>query len=103
MQPSPRGVWVIVVAGGSGQRFGSAKQFAELGGRSVIERAVAGARPHAEGVVVVVPEGASLTVPGADVVVVGGATRAGSVRAGLAAVPEEAAVVLVHDAARPLA
>jgi 2-C-methyl-D-erythritol 4-phosphate cytidylyltransferase len=33
--------------------------------------------------------------------VAGGATRAGSVRAGLHEVPEEAAVVLVHDAARP--
>jgi 2-C-methyl-D-erythritol 4-phosphate cytidylyltransferase len=32
----------------------------------------------------------------------GGETRADSVRAGLAEVPEEAAVVLVHDAARPL-
>ena len=34
--------------------------------------------------------------------VAGGETRADSVRAGLAEVPEEAAVVLVHDAARPL-
>ncbi len=34
--------------------------------------------------------------------VTGGETRADSVRAGLADVPEEAAVVLVHDAARPL-
>jgi len=32
----------------------------------------------------------------------GGATRADSVRAGLAEVPDEALVVLVHDAARPL-
>ena len=36
-------------------------------------------------------------------VVAGGATRAESVRAGLAAVPPEAVVVVVHDAARPLA
>ena len=35
-------------------------------------------------------------------VVTGGATRVASVRAGVAEVPEEAAVVLVHDAARPL-
>jgi 2-C-methyl-D-erythritol 4-phosphate cytidylyltransferase len=34
--------------------------------------------------------------------VAGGATRAESVRAAMAEVPEEAAVVLVHDAARPL-
>ncbi|MEX0816216.1 MAG: 2-C-methyl-D-erythritol 4-phosphate cytidylyltransferase, partial [Gaiellales bacterium] len=34
--------------------------------------------------------------------VTGGATRVDSVRAGLAEVPEDAAVVLVHDAARPV-
>lgn len=34
--------------------------------------------------------------------VAGGATRAESVRAGLAQVPDSAAAVLVHDAARPL-
>jgi 2-C-methyl-D-erythritol 4-phosphate cytidylyltransferase len=34
--------------------------------------------------------------------VAGGATRAESVRAGIREVPEDAAVVLVHDAARPL-
>ena len=33
----------------------------------------------------------------------GGATRAASVRAGLAVVPNDAAIVVVHDAARPLA
>ena len=40
---------------------------------------------------------------GADRVVTGGATRAASVRAGLAAVPDDAAIIVVHDAARPLA
>ena len=35
-------------------------------------------------------------------VVTGGETRAASVRAALAEVPDDAAVVLVHDAARPL-
>jgi 2-C-methyl-D-erythritol 4-phosphate cytidylyltransferase len=58
------------------------------------------------GVVLVVPADAPPTPPeghGADVVVTGGASRAESVRRGLDAVPEDAAVVLVHDAARPLA
>jgi 2-C-methyl-D-erythritol 4-phosphate cytidylyltransferase len=32
----------------------------------------------------------------------GGATRSASVRAGLAAVPDDADVILVHDAARPV-
>ncbi|HZM29610.1 MAG TPA: 2-C-methyl-D-erythritol 4-phosphate cytidylyltransferase, partial [Acidimicrobiales bacterium] len=41
--------------------------------------------------------------PLADQVVPGDATRSGSVRAGLAAVPADAEVILVHDGARPLA
>lgn len=40
---------------------------------------------------------------GSDVVVAGGATRSASVRLGLAAVPDDAGLVVVHDAARPLA
>jgi 2-C-methyl-D-erythritol 4-phosphate cytidylyltransferase len=40
---------------------------------------------------------------GADAVVTGGPTRAESVRCGLAAVPADAEVIVVHDAARPLA
>ncbi len=97
-------VWSIVVAGGSGQRFGQMKQFAVLGGRPVLAWAVAACRPSSAGVVLVLPTGADDREPhGADVVVTGGATRADSVRCGLAAVPYEAAVIVVHDAARPLA
>ncbi len=40
--------------------------------------------------------------PGADAVVSGGVTRSASVRAGLAAVPADADIILVHDAARPV-
>lgn len=98
--------WAIVVAGGSGARFGGRKQFVELGGRSLVERSVEGARGACAGVVLVVPAD-RLTEPDpawkADRVVAGGATRSASVRAGLAAVPAAAAVIAVHDAARPLA
>jgi 2-C-methyl-D-erythritol 4-phosphate cytidylyltransferase len=97
-----------VVAGGAGRRFGGPKQFLELAGRPVTAWSVAAARPVADGVVVVVPDGGGGTDPGhgdlgADRVVVGGPTRAASVRAGLAAVPEDAAIIVVHDAVRPLA
>lgn len=99
-----------MVAGGSGRRFGGAKQFAIVGGRSVVDWSVRAARSVAEGVVVVLPPddtgepelGAPSSL-GADAVVVGGPTRAASVRAGLARVPEAAAIVVVHDAVRPLA
>jgi 2-C-methyl-D-erythritol 4-phosphate cytidylyltransferase len=97
-------VWSIVVAGGSGRRFGEPKQFATLGGRPVFEWSVDACRAVSDGVVVVVPEAADAhAITGADVVVTGGATRADSVRNGLDAVPSEAEFVVVHDAARPLA
>ena len=97
-------MWSIVVAGGSGRRFGQLKQFALLGGRPVLQWAVAACRTCSAGVVLVVPDASGDHDPhGADVVVTGGATRADSVRRGLAAVPADATVVLVHDAARPLA
>ncbi len=101
------GVWCSGVAGGSGRRWGGAKQFELLGGERVIDRSVAVAAAACDGVVAVVPAddaGRPVTdVPGASVVVVGGTSRSASVRAGLGAVPDDATVVLVHDAARPLA
>jgi 2-C-methyl-D-erythritol 4-phosphate cytidylyltransferase len=97
-------VWAIVVAGGSGRRFGRLKQFELLAGRTVVERSVAACRPSAAGVVLVVPGSANFEFDyGADVVVEGGETRAESVRNGLVVVPHEAEVIVVHDAARPLA
>lgn len=96
--------WVVVVAAGSGSRFGGPKQWAALAGRRVVDWSIDAARSVADGVVLVVPAGAAdESEPAVDVVVTGADTRSGSVRAGLAAVPEDAAVVLVHDAARPLA
>jgi 2-C-methyl-D-erythritol 4-phosphate cytidylyltransferase len=97
------GVWAIVVAAGSGSRFGRLKQFEPLAGRQVLDWSMDAARSVAAGVVLVVPPAAPMEDPRADAVVVGGATRAASVRAGLDAVPEDAEVIVVHDAARPLA
>jgi 2-C-methyl-D-erythritol 4-phosphate cytidylyltransferase len=97
-------VWSVVVAGGSGQRFGRLKQFALLADRPVVAWAVEACRGASSGVVLVVPPGTGIDVDhGADVVVEGGPTRSASVSRGLAAVPETADVIIVHDAARPLA
>ena len=97
-------MWVIVVAAGQATRFGRPKQYEPLAGRRVIDWSLDAARSVASGVVVVVPPGAEVRPePGAERTVAGGSTRSASVRAGLAAVPEDATVVLVHDAARPLA
>jgi 2-C-methyl-D-erythritol 4-phosphate cytidylyltransferase len=95
--------WAIVVAAGSGSRFGAAKQFARLGDASVLDRAVGVARVACDGVVVVLPAGATWSGAPDVRIAVGGSTRSDSVRAGLALVPEDADVVVVHDAARPLA
>ena len=97
-------VWAVVVAAGTGTRFGSPKQYELLGDRRVLDWAVAAARSVADGIVLVVaPDRAGESEPGVDAVVAGAATRSGSVRAGLAAVPGEVEIVVVHDAARPLA
>lgn len=95
--------WAIVVAAGGGARFGAAKQFARLGGVTVLDRAVGVARESCDGVVVVLPPGREWNAPDGVRTTIGGDSRSASVRAGLACVPEEADVVVVHDAARPLA
>src|SRR6187401_3478077 len=98
--PGAELVWTIVVAGGTGQRFGAAKQYEPLDeGRRVIDVSRQVAERASDGVVVVVPAADAAREHG----VAGGATRSESVRAGLAAVPAEASVICVHDAARPFA
>ena len=92
-------VWTIIVAAGSGLRFGSAKQFEIIGGKQIVQWAVDEASKHSVGVVVVLPKGMA-DGPGQ---VEGGTTRSESVRRGLAAVPGDASIVCVHDAARPFA
>jgi 2-C-methyl-D-erythritol 4-phosphate cytidylyltransferase len=95
--------WAIVVAAGSGARFGGAKQFRALGDSRLVDRAVETAARACDGVVVVLPAGTGWDGPTVAATVTGGETRADSVRAGLAAVPDDVDVILVHDAARPLA
>ncbi len=95
-------VAAVIVAGGRGVRFGGPKQFARLGDESVAARSVRVSRSVADFVALVVPDDYVDTGEGADLVVVGGESRAESVRAGLRALPE-CDVVVVHDAARPLA
>ena len=105
--PGRAATWAVVVAGGSGSRFGSYKQFALLGGRPLVDWSCEAAQGACAGFVLVVPA----SVEEAPVVaryreqgtrvVVGGATRAASVRAGLEALPTGPQVIVVHDAARP--
>jgi 2-C-methyl-D-erythritol 4-phosphate cytidylyltransferase len=107
--------WAVLVAAGRGERLGEdrPKAFVRLGDLPLLAEPL---RRLDEGewvdaIVVVAPpeweEPAILLAEeiGASKVsacVAGGATRVESVRAGVAEVPEDAAVVLVHDAARPM-
>jgi 2-C-methyl-D-erythritol 4-phosphate cytidylyltransferase len=108
-------VWAVIVAAGRGDRLGAdrPKAFARLGGRPLLAESLERLEDSdwVDAMVVVAPPGweepAILLAEeiGAGKVVAsvtGGAERVDSVRAGLAEVGADAAVVLVHDAARPL-
>ena len=96
-------VWAVIVAAGWGERFGGPKQFSELGGARLVDHAIATASAACDAVVVVVPDASEWEGREVAAVATGGASRAESVRAGLAVVPSIAEVIVVHDAARPLA
>jgi len=109
------GTWAILVAAGSGSRLGSdrPKAFAGLAGRPLLAESLErlDTSEWVDAIVVAAPPGweepaillaEELVASKVAAVVTGGATRAESVRIALAEVPEDALVVLVHDAARPL-
>lgn len=108
-------VWAVIVAAGRGERLGldRPKAFANLRDRPLlaeslerleasdwIDSIVVAAPPDWEEPVILLAEelGCGKVVES----VTGGATRAASVRAALAVIPDDAAVILVHDAARPV-
>ncbi len=108
-------VWAVLAAAGRGERLGSdrPKAFARLGGRPLlaeslerldnsdwIDAIVIAAPPDWEEPSILVAEEIAATKVSSAVT--GGETRSESVRLALEDVPDEAAVVLVHDAARPL-
>ncbi len=111
---SDTGVWAILVAAGRGERLGGErpKAFAKLRDRPLLAESLERLEDSEwiEAIVVVVQEdwvepaillAEELGVGKVNACVPGGETRADSVRLGLAEVPGEAAVILVHDAARP--
>jgi 2-C-methyl-D-erythritol 4-phosphate cytidylyltransferase len=96
-------IWAVVLAAGTGARFGARKQFETIAGCSLVDHAVTAAAICCDAVVVVLPPGHMWSGPPVERSVTGGETRAASVRRGLAAVPVEADVIAIHDAAHPLA
>lgn len=109
----PLDVGVVIVAAGRGTRFGAelAKQYQLLAGSPVLLHAIRpfAAHPDIAHIVVVLPPTDANAPPewlrgilgGRLSVVAGGQNRRDSVVAGLAALPSECTVVLVHDGARP--
>lgn len=69
----------------------------------MLERSLATTARVCDGVVVALPPDSDWQPRPPVVAVAGGDTRADSVRAALAAVPADAEIIVVHDAARPLA
>ena len=110
----PRPVYAVFVAGGSGSRMGSdlPKQFLELGGTPILQRAIERFL-DAEGsarVITVLPERyvplwkelcVKKSMDFSQTIVCGGMTRFHSVQNALARVPD-GAVVAIHDGVRPL-
>ena len=108
-------VWALLVAAGAGERLGEErpKAFVGLGGLPLLAEPLRRLKESGwiDAIVVAAPPGweepaillaEELSAGKVVAVVTGRATRAESVRPALAEVPEEALVVLVHDAARPL-
>ncbi len=107
--------WALLVAAGAGARLAidRPKAFAELAGRPLLAESLdrLDRCPWVDAIVVAAPPGweepvilLSEELAASKVVacVTGGATRAESVRLALGEVVDEALVVVVHDAARPL-
>jgi len=105
----------VVLAGGTGQRFGGGrpKQLHMLAGRSLVEHAVSAFEQAEDVAAITVVMPADLTAEAREVfagpgfgkvtaVIEGGATRTDSTRRALAALGPEECDVLFHDAARPL-
>jgi 2-C-methyl-D-erythritol 4-phosphate cytidylyltransferase/2-C-methyl-D-erythritol 2,4-cyclodiphosphate synthase len=105
-------VVAIIVAAGGGKRMGGnlPKQFLPLAGRPLLDRSLSAftGSPRIDGIVLALPPSLSNEVKEsyqqvAKVIAVvdGGAERQDSVRNALTVVPEEAEIILVHDAVRP--
>lgn len=105
----------IIVAAGSGQRFDptTPKQFVTLHGKPLILHTLEkfGSTPLVDEIVLVLSEAGRELFRSSNLgseitklrsIVIGGATRAESVRNGLGAVSSDCDIIAVHDGARPL-
>jgi 2-C-methyl-D-erythritol 4-phosphate cytidylyltransferase len=107
--------WAVLAAAGSGERLGAdrPKAFVRLGDQPLLAESLArlDASDWIDAIIVAAPPGweepaillaEELGCSKVSACVTGGATRTESVRLGVDEVPVDAALILVHDAARPL-
>jgi 2-C-methyl-D-erythritol 4-phosphate cytidylyltransferase len=108
-------VWAVLAAAGRGERLGGnrPKAFAKLHDRPLLAESLERLESSAwvDAIVIVAPPGweepsilvaEELACTKVVACASGGETRAESVRAGVAEVGDDAAVIAVHDAARPI-
>lgn len=105
--PADPGIGTLVLAAGSGRRFGGLKQFAMVGGARLVDRAVALVAAVAGPPVLALPPGVEWDGAEVAAVATGGTTRLDTMASALACLDATfdrgVEVVLVHDCARPLA
>lgn len=96
-------VAAIILAGGSGIRFGQPKYSVALRGRRIVDMAVDLVRPLCRDVIVVLPPQHRWYGESVSGVAIGGATRTESLRAAMPLLRPDVDVVVTHDCVRPLA
>lgn len=97
-------VGTLIVAAGSGRRFGSQKQFELVGGVTLLEAAIERAQPISNRIVVALPSGMELPASAPELAYThGGDTRSASVAHAFRTLGDQFDYVLIHDAARPFA
>jgi len=99
----------VIVAAGSGTRFGAKKQFIEVAGKPLYYYSIKAFKPYADRIVLVVPEeDVEVVEPYGATVIVGGKNRYDSVYNAIKAIDtmygpmaENDTIVMIHDGARP--
>lgn len=96
-------VWSLILAGGSGARFGKPKQFEMLGSERLVDRVVRIAGSVSAGVTLVVPQGVDWDGDRVDHTVTGGSTHMDSARRGLEFIPSDVTSIVIGLPSHPLA
>lgn len=95
-------VWGIILAGGSGKRFGGSKQYAKLDGRRLVDHCVELAVKVCTHSCLVLPQSDIWDGRKVDLVVEGGSTHAESTRNAVLSLPSDTDLVFITGVSHPL-